>query len=139
MKNKEQLVSLIKEFFRYVMVGGAAFVIDFCTLIVLKEFILPDMSGFELYVATTGGFISGLIFNYFFSKRFVFKSNTARSKSLTGFIIFTIIGVIGLGLTNLGMYIGVALLMLNYKLVKLLVTGIVLIWNYIGRKVLVFS
>ena len=50
-----------------------------------------------------------------------------------------LVGVAGLMLTEVGMYAGVDLLQVNYLLVKLVVTGIVFLWNYLGRKLLVFT
>ena len=42
-------------------------------------------------------------------------------------------------MTELGMYVGTELLFMNYMLVKIVVTGIVLIWNYLGRKIFIFK
>lgn len=48
------------------------------------------------------------------------------------------IGIIGLFLTEVGMYAGVELFNMNYLPAKIIVAALVLIWNYIGRKVLIF-
>ena len=49
------------------------------------------------------------------------------------------IGLLGLGWTELGMWVGIELLKWNYMVVKVLVTGAVLMWNYLGRKLLIFN
>ena len=136
----KDLKPLAFEFMRYLLVGGSAFLIDFGVL-VLSYNVLPELSGYRLYVATALGFIAGLIFNYIFSIVFVFhaarQSNVGRT--VGAFLMFTFIGVVGLGLTELGMYAGTELLHIHYMLVKIVITGIVLMWNYLGRKFFVFK
>lgn len=141
-KEKEKkLISLFWEFFRYVLVGGLAFLVDYGTLILFKQVILTGGSPWELFISTAAGFITGLITNYILSLVFVFKKteNSGNGKSVKAFIIFTVIGIIGLGLTELIMYIGTELLKISYLIVKIIAAAIVLIWNYIGRKILIFD
>lgn len=131
--------ALILEFLRYVVVGGIAFLADFGALVGAQELFLKQFS-WGLYAATVVGFIVGLAVNYFLSLLFVFVAAKDRGKgrSVSAFLIFGIIGLVGLGLTELGMWIGVALLAWNYMVVKVLVTGAVLMWNYLGRKLIIF-
>lgn len=142
MEREKKLKPLIFEFIRYCIVGGLAFLVDFGLLVLFKEVILPKNGGWSLYVATAVGFTGGLVFNYVFSLLFVFNSakHSKVGRSVSAFLIFAVIGGIGLGLTELGMYAGVSLLGEQYyMLVKVVVTGIVLVWNYLGRKVLIFK
>ncbi len=127
---------LIEEFLRYVLVGGTAFLVDYATL-----FILRQACGFSHLPAAAGGFCTGLAACYILSLVFVFESakKEKKGRSVKDFIVFTIVGLIGLGLTLLGMWIGVDLLGFHYLLVKLPCTGIVLIWDFLARKILVFS
>jgi putative flippase GtrA len=138
---KRDYKSLIAEFIRYLLVGGLAFLVDFCVLVLFNRILLPDSLPFRLYVATAAGFLAGLVFNYIFSLLFVFHSakDSSKGRSAAAFLIFTLIGAVGLGLTELGMYLGVDVLYVNYMLVKIVVTGIVLLWNYLGRKILIFK
>lgn len=137
---KKDLKPLLYEFMRFCLVGGAAFLVDFGTLVLLNN-ILPEMSGFRLYIATAGGFIVGLTVNYILSVRFVFISAREAhvGRTVKAFVIFALVSAVGFGLTELGMYVGTELLFINYMLVKIVVTGIVLMWNYIGRKVFIFK
>ena len=50
-----------------------------------------------------------------------------------------LIGLLGLWWTELGMWIGVSVLGGYYVPVKIVVTGVVLLWNYLGRKILIFN
>ena len=129
-EKRRKLLSLFWEFFRYAVVGGIAFLADYGTLFLFQELIL-----------TAAGFIVGLIVNYVLSLTFVFrrKDNCGSGKSVAAFLIFTVVGVIGLGLTELIMYLGTELLHISYLIVKIAAAAIVLVWNYVGRKVLIFD
>lgn len=132
--------ALVSEFLRYAVVGGIAFVADFGTLVFVREAILRDAAG-GVYIATVFGFFAGLAVNYALSLKFVFtqEKDRGRGRSLGAFAVFGAIGALGLLWTELGMWIGVALLSWNYMIVKMLVTGAVLAWNYLGRKLLIFN
>lgn len=139
--DKKQLRGLISEFLRYVVVGGIAFIADSGVLALFKEFILTGGSSIELFFCTAFGFVAGLIINYVLSLVFVFRKgeNKGNARSVSGFIVFTIVGLIGLGLTELGMYVGVFVFQWHYIITKIIVAGLVTVWNYVGRKLLVFK
>lgn len=138
--DKNGLMVLAWEFFRYAIVGGIAFLADFGTLVAVKELFLKSYS-WGVYLATVFGFVVGLIVNYVLSLWFVFtqKKDQGRGRSVGAFAVFGIIGLLGLFWTELGMWIGIELLDWNYMIVKVLVTGAVLVWNYLGRKLLIFN
>ena len=139
--NITKLKKLIFEFLRYILVGGIAFLVDSGVLALFRELILNGGTSTELFICTALGFIAGLVTNYVLSLVFVFRKseNSGNAKSIGGFIIFTVVGLIGLGLTELGMYVGVYVFCWHYLITKVLVAGLVMVWNYVGRKVLVFS
>lgn len=132
----------IREFIRYLFVGGSAFFIDTGVLYSTQRFIFFDMGKPGILIATALGFIAGLVYNYILSIFFVFKNaeEKIKGKQLESFMIFAIIGIIGLGLTELGMYLGITLLSSKYYLfIKVVVAAVVLFWNYIARKILIFK
>lgn len=131
---------LIKEFLRYLVVGGTAFLVDYATLYLLSHFVFQSMGDVGVYLATAIGFIAGLTYNYILSLIWVFQGAKERQqgKSVGGFALFALIGIIGLLLTEGGMYIGFQLLQIHYMIVKLFVAAIVLLWNYGARKLLIF-
>ena len=141
MKIPDKYIKLFWEFFRYAVVGGIAFLVDFGTLYVFREFVFGSWEKAGLFAATAVGFVAGLIVNYILSIVFVFKSSENRSsgKSFKDFLVFAVIGLIGLGLTELGMYAGTDLLKWHYLITKIIVTALVLIWNYAGRKIFIFN
>ena len=98
-EKRRKLLSLFWEFFRYAVVGGIAFLADYGTLFLFQELILTGGTPWELFISTAAGFIVGLIVNYVLSLTFVFrrKDNRGSGKSVAAFLIFTVVGVIGLG------------------------------------------
>ena len=134
------LRTLVFEFLRYVVVGGIAFLADFGTLVAAQELFLKRFAC-GVYVATVLGFVVGLAVNYALSLMFVFtqKKDRGKGRSVGAFVVFGIVGLLGLLWTELGMWVGIELLKWNYMVVKVLVTGAVLVWNYLGRKLLIFN
>ena len=132
--------SILCEFLRYVFVGGIAFIVDITVLYLFKEYIFSSIS-YSLYFSTAAGFIAGVIVNYILCLQLVFLSvkGTDLGKSNISKFVFISIGVIGLGINELGMMVGVGLLSVNYLIVKVVIAAIVLIWNYMARKYLIFN
>ena len=130
-----------QELLRYGLAGGLSFGVDFCLLYVLREYICTGYAG--VYWATLAGFLGGLAVNAFLSVRYVFRAPAVvadrRGRNVRDVAGIVLVGVAGLMLTEVGMYAGVDLLQVNYLLVKLVVTSIVFLWNYLGRKLLVFT
>ena len=118
---------------RYTFVGGLAFLVDFGTLYLLTDF-------FHLHYLISAGiaFILGLITNYLFSIRWVFTTRNIRSKKIE-FLIFAIIGLAGLGLNELFLWIFTDLLGIYYLLSKILTTILVYLWNFFARKFILFK
>jgi len=133
---------LFHEFFRYVLVGGIAFLVDFGVLYLSKTLFFPHMGHTGILLAAALGFTAGLIFNYIFSLLFVFKQidENVKRRKIRSFVLFAVIGIIGLLITELCMYAGVYMFGQKwYLIVKIFTAGIVLLWNYAGRKALIFK
>ena len=131
--------NLITQFLRYAIVGGIAFISDSLTLTITYKIFLKN-SSYKLLIGVATGFIVGTIVNYFLSKRFVFSNETSRTKSiLFDFFMYIMIGLLGLLITEGGMYIGTEMATCNYAIIKVFVAGIVLLWNYLARCFLVYK
>lgn len=122
-------------------VGGTAFVVDIVTLYLFKTKVFSELGETGIYVSTALGFFSGLIFNYILSLTFVFKiaKEERKGRNIFSFLLFSLIGIIGLFLTEAGMFVGVNYLDIDYLITKIIVAILVLIWNYAARKVLIFT
>ncbi|MBP7796519.1 MAG: GtrA family protein [Elusimicrobiales bacterium] len=123
----------IHQFSRYCVVGGISFAVDYFVLWLLTE-------EFALYylVSSAISFTAGLLVNYVLSTIWVFDERNIKNKNIE-FLFFSIIGVIGLLLNQLIMWILTAKYGVYYMYSKLISTAIVLVWNFFGRKYLVFS
>ncbi len=124
---------LIK-FFRYAFVGGIAFVVDYCGFAV-TSLILGDGT-FSVVAATTVGFIAGLITNFILSKKFVFTEN-ANVGAAGEFMVYTVIGIGGYIFNILLMLLFVKFM--NKYIAKIVVALIVLVYNYLARKIILYS
>ena len=82
------------EFFRYVVVGGIAFVCDAGTLFALTRFLKVNY-----LISAPIGFTLGIVVNYLLSRTWVFERRRLQNTPVE-VTIFTLIGVVGLGLTN---------------------------------------
>ena len=121
------------QFFRYFFVGGFAFVVDYGLLVLLTE-----VFGLHYLVSATISFIAGLVVNYLLSTSWVFRKSTLENK-WTEFLIFAIIGVVGLGLNNLLLYLFTDKLNIHYMISKLLTTALVMVWNFGALMVILFN
>lgn len=161
-KEHKSLIRKIKDFFnahktfaeicRFIIVGGIATLIDFLVMGFTEFFIerakyesvlniffnSPNLNTSTVVIGTAVGFVVGLIFNYIFSIIFVYTEK-GNSKSVKGFVVFTILSVIGLGLNMGGMFLLYDKLHINQWVAKVFVTCVVLGYNYITRKIFVFS
>lgn len=140
------------EIVRFLIVGGIATVVDMFVMgLVLYAFdpsLYPKFynifygggqpSTAATVVGTGCGFIAGLIVNYVLSIFFVFE-HKGKSKSAGGFLIFTLLSAVGLGIHLLGMYLGYTVIGINEWIVKIVLTVIVLIYNYVSKRLLLFK
>ena len=130
---KEKPDSLIGQLFRYAVVGGISFVVDYGSL-----WLLTEKAGLPYLWSAAIAFILGLICNYLLSTAWVFGESKLKN-AWAEFAAFAIIGVIGLGLNELIMFAFTDGLGFHYMLSKIVSTGIVFFWNFLARRFLVFK
>ena len=143
---------VIREFMKYVVVGGVAFLADGGVLALFYYVFLNRVdvlfwNHFDLRTifSTAAGFTAGLIINYILSTLLVFNKETQKNSMgrVQAFTIYAVVGIVGLLLTELGMSLGRLILNSYYTsfmlIVKVVVAGIVLVWNYLGRKIFVYK
>lgn len=120
---------LLAQFMKFGVVGVIAFVIDYGLLALLTE-----LFGINYLVSTTISFTASVVFNYVASMRYVFTHKEGMSRRRE-FVIFVVLSVIGLLINNGCMWAGVELLGVHYLLTKIVATAIVMIWNFVTRKI----
>ena len=128
----------VAQFVRYIFAGGFAFVVDFGTLVACRELVFRDFAC-GVYVSVVLAFMAGHVSNYVLSLWIVFTDPEERRKGLTmrAFWLFALCALLGMGVTELGMWVGYGLLGLHYVVVKVVMAGIVFVLNFVGRKMVV--
>lgn len=138
---------LIEQILKFAVVGGLSFLIDFVITLIVSTIMRKIGSSVETSAAVGGifGFCISLIFNYIMSMKYVFarKDDMDRKKE---FMIFAVLSLIGLGINELILYFGViacdaiapqivaAYPTIVTAFVKMVATGIVMVYNFISRK-----
>jgi hypothetical protein len=120
---------LINQILKFGVVGGIAFVIDYGIL-----FLLAKVIGLNELISAEISFIISLTFNYFLSTKWVFDAKKQTPKEV---IIFVLLSVVGLGINELLIYLGTKKLGIDVMIVKLFATAIVMVYNFITRKLII--
>ena len=120
---------LINQILKFGVVGGIAFVIDYGIL-----FLLAKVIGLNELISAAISFIVSLTFNYFLSTKWVFEAKKQTPKEV---IIFVLLSVVGLGINEVLIYLGIKKLGIDVMIVKLFATAIVMVYNFITRKLII--
>ena len=121
------------QFFRYAFVGGWATVADWSVFALFNEVLK-----IHYLISAPFAFLMGLTLNYLLSKKFVFSGSPEKTKASTEFLVYAIIGVIGLGLTMVIMWLLTEIGGLVPMVSKIIATAVVLVWNFVARKVALY-
>ena len=127
---------LIK-FFRYCFVGGVAFLVDYAVAALV--FLALGTGALSTVAGTTAGFIFGLAVNFLLSKKFVFTENAKTTSKKGEFLVYALIGLVGLGISNLLMLAATEwVFRISQFIAKIIVAMIVLVYNYLARKMILY-
>ena len=129
----EKTDKTIIQLFRYTFVGGISFVGDFGSLYIFTEIV-----GFHYLLSAAIAFAIGLTINYILSILWVFKTKTINNRSIE-FLIFAVIGIVGLGLNELIIWYSTEKIKIFYLHSKLISTAIVYFWNFLARKYILYK
>ena len=119
---------LFKQLFRFGIVGGIAFLIDFGIFALLTHL------GMHYLIAQIISFSISLAFNYVASIKWVFDAKKQTPKEI---IIFVSLSVVGLGIYELLLFIGIDKLHFHELIVKLFATAVVMVFNFVTRKLII--
>ncbi|MCI8854735.1 MAG: GtrA family protein [Lachnospiraceae bacterium] len=126
---------LVKQILKFGVVGALCFVIDYGIMVALIE--LCNMNE----VLSAGiSFSVSVVVNYILSITMVFEVDK-KANQAGQFFIFLVLSIIGLGINELLMWVGIAWLSpymeRAYMLVKIFATGVVMVYNFITRKIFI--
>ena len=135
-------MKLLIQIFKFIIVGGISFIIDFVIYTVMCNILQ-----IHYIIAGITGFIISVVANYILSMRFVFESKEDMRKDKE-FVIFVVLSLIGMLINSVILYICIDLIyrywywlkeMISVKLMnviaKIIATGIVMVYNFITRKI----
>lgn len=124
---------LQKTFVRYLIVGGISVAVDYGTLLLCYY-----VFGFDLGVATTVGFLVGLVINFLLNKLWAFQAAGGAKQTTEQALKVALLVVFNLVVTN------IAVVYLNKvnvgpEISKILTTLMITLWNYILYKKHIFK
>lgn len=129
---KNQTNSTHIQLLRYIFVGGAAFLIDFTFL-----YVFTDILSIYYLFSAAAAFTLGLVANYAMSINWVFNKRI-MGNVWSEFMIFSFIGVIGLGLNEIFIWFFTEYASFYYLTSKMIAAALILFWNFSVRKLALF-
>ena len=121
---------LFKQIIKFGIVGGLAFIIDYGIYTLLSQLL-----GIYYILASIISFSISVIFNYILSIKWVF--DVTKKQTTKDFIIFIVLSVIGLIINSIILYICVELFNIHDMIGKIIATIIVMVYNFITRKIFI--
>lgn len=124
---------LFEQITKFAVVGGTAFIIDYFGMIFLTEVL-----HINYLISSIISFTLSVIYNYVLNVRWVFTVNNQLSRQKQ-FVIFVLLSVVGLLLNTLFMWMFTDLVHLDYRIAKIIATALVMVYNFISRKIFLES
>ena len=125
-----KIKNIIIQFIKFSAVGIIATIADMAGLFLLKE-----AFGVEVLISSAISFSFSVIINYILSMSFVFEGKDKNK--VREFLVFLLLAVTGLVINQLIMWAGSEKLNLYYMWVKVFATCVVLMYNFITRKIFI--
>ena len=122
------------EMAKYVVCGSIAFVADASILFALTEY-----AGWHYLASNTVGLVVGLIITYLLNIKWVFADRKYEFQIGTEFPLFVAIVVTGYLINQVVMWSVVEIIEVDYLFAKVAATAIVLGFNFVAKKYLLFS
>lgn len=126
---------LITQILKFGVVGFLCFFIDYGIMVALVELV-----GINELIASGCSFTVSVIVNYILSITVVFEADKEANKA-TQFVVFVVLSIIGLGINQLIMWRGTDWLGQYmdraYMVVKIFATAVVMVYNFITRKIFI--
>ncbi|NCB91599.1 MAG: GtrA family protein [Clostridia bacterium] len=121
---------LFQQIIRFGMVGFLCFFIDYGLMLALTE-----LMGINYLISSAISFTVSVVVNYLLSMKFVFDAKE-RDSRVKEFVVFVFLSLIGLGINQLVMWVCVEKIGIIYQISKIGATAIVMVYNFISRKLI---
>jgi len=120
---------LLIQILKFLVVGVIATIIDWTVY-----YCLYNLLKINPLIANVGAFSISVVYNYIASVKWVFDVNSKKSKKQM-FTEFMILSIIGLLITEGIIYLGTNMLKIDPMVIKIIATGVVMVFNFITRKI----
>ena len=130
---KDPTDNIIIQLFRYVFVGGTAFIVDIFFL-----YVFSDIFGIYYLISAIFSFVISVLVNYAMSIRWVFNQDNIENR-VVEFNLFLLISTIGLVFTEILLYFFTDICGIHYLISKIISAIIVLFWNFLARRVMFYG
>lgn len=128
--------NIVGQFLRYFVTGGLAFIVDFGVFSLALYY-------FDIHylIANLIGLMAGNVVNYLLSLGWVFSAEKRKMEKhrMLEITVFVVISLIGVGLNEVLMLFMVGKLSLNEMFSKVVAAGVVLVYNFLARKFILFK
>ena len=129
--NPRQDARLPVQALRYAIAAFGGFAADYCTLLALKEWL-----GIHYLVAVPIAFVVGLAVNYLIGIWLVFqRGRISLQKEL---LLFTVISLLALAVTEGTMYALTDLLRVDYRISRVVSGAITYLFNFLMRRTVLY-
>lgn len=129
------------EVVRFALVGIIASLVDIAFETLVNRLLPQDWNSIvRIILYVTAGFLVGVVVNYLCSVYMVYKATTDKdiSKTLKGKILFLVLSAVGLAMSWGLRYLFQDVCRIGFVTSFILQTLIVMVWNYLSRKYLIF-
>lgn len=137
LKNIKKIYMKYVEIINYLIVGVLTTIVSLATYYICVLTFLNPENAFQLQTANILSWIFAVIFAYFTNRKYVFKSK--EKNKLKEACKFVISRLLTLGMDMFVMFLGVTVLNLNDKIIKLISQFVVTVGNYVFSKLFVFK
>jgi len=120
------------QFLRYAVASGISLAADFGLLYVGTEFL-----GLHYLLSAIVSYSIGMVVNYLLSVLWAFPRSRLKSRVLE-FLIFVVIGVAGMGLNELLLWLFTTILRFHYLVSRSITAVVGYFWKFLLRKIVLF-
>lgn len=137
MKKIKELYVKYKEVINYLIFGVLTTIVSLAVYYISVFTFLNPENAIQLQIANIISWIAGVVFAYCTNRKFVFESKEKNKVKEAG--KFVLARVITLVMDMIIMWLGVTVLHLNDKIIKLISQIIIIVSNYLFSKLFVFK
>ena len=137
MEKIKELYKKYKEIINYLIFGVLTTVVSLLVYYISVYTFLNPENAVQLQIANILSWIAGVAFAYFTNRKFVFESEEKNKLKAAG--KFVSARVVTLIMDMIIMYLGVTILLLNDKIIKLISQVVIIVSNYVFSKLFVFK